>query len=142
MRTIGRKAMAANNDLNGAKRGKDAGMQWGPNSENLTTVEGEERKKAMALIVEKAVGVISEKPLGTEMSVTEALQEAYAWSFVRIGGEPMDKVGEDLYLDTWDMLDLTEAARRKAKESGLKLDSSKWEGMDIGLPWNVPFAVK
>lgn len=117
-------------------------MLRGSDCENLTTVEGEERKKTMALIVEKVVGVISEKPLGTETSVTQALQDAYEWRFTRIDGEPIDKIGEDLYLDTWDMFDLTESVRRKAKESGLKLDSSKWEEMDIGVPWNVPFTVR
>lgn len=117
-------------------------MQRGLDLENLAKVEGAEREKTIALIAERVASVINDMPLGAVTTVTEALQNAYTWDYVRIDGEPTDKIGADLYLDTWDMFDLAEAVHCRVRENGIELDSSMWGEEDMGLPWNIQFAIR
>ena len=74
---------------------------------------------------------------GTELTTWEAADAVYGKIFNNgvyvIKGEEIDEV---------ELMEIDYAIRRNARKKGLKLDSSKYDGMVIGLPYNIGYAIK
>ena len=74
---------------------------------------------------------------GTELTTWEAADAVYGKIFnngvYEIKGEELDEV---------ELMEIDYAIRRNARKKGLKLDSSKYDGMVIGLPNNIGYVIK
>ena len=74
---------------------------------------------------------------GTELTTWEAADAVYGKIFnngvYAIMGEEIDQV---------ELMEIDYAIRKNAREKGLKLDSSKYDGMVIGLPYNIGYVIK
>ena len=73
---------------------------------------------------------------GTELTTWEAADAVYGRIFnngnYAIKGEEMDEL---------ELMDIDYAIRKNARKKGLKLDSSKYDGMVIGLPYNIGYVI-
>jgi len=73
---------------------------------------------------------------GTELTTWEAADAVYGRIFnngtYAIKGEEMDEL---------DLMQIDYAIRKNARKKGLKLDSSKYDGMVIGLPYNIGYVI-
>ena len=66
--------------------------------------------------------------VGEETSTYEVVKESH--------GEEMIK-----NVDSLEWMDINDEVRKLAKLYGFKLDSSKYYGMVVGLPYNIPFVI-
>ena len=73
---------------------------------------------------------------GTELTTWEAADAVYGRILnngtYAIKGEEMDEL---------DLMQIDYAIRKNARKKGLKLDSSKYDGMVIGLPYNIGYVI-
>lgn len=73
---------------------------------------------------------------GSELTTWEAADAVYGRIFnngtYAIKGEEMDEL---------ELMQIDYAIRKNARKKGLKLDSSKYDGMVIGLPYNIGYVI-
>ena len=89
-------------------------------------------------IIATAVSHLRTLPEGTEISTSEALAAACGCDFdpegeYLVGGVQIDFMG---------MFELDKNIRKAARKAGLVLDDSAYAGMELGLPFNIPYIVK
>ena len=89
-------------------------------------------------IVLKAVAYLHGLDSSTEITTCRVLDEAFGFREDKNGKY---RIGESV-LSFVDLLDLDLEIRKAAKKSGLLLDDSKYAGMDVGLPFHIPYIVK
>ena len=80
----------------------------------------------MEEILEKMIEFIKGVDDGAEYSTTEILKE------LGINYEGAD---------TYDLFELDYQLKKEARKHKIKLDSSAFEGMAVGLPYNIPFVI-
>jgi len=83
-------------------------------------------KKKIEEIVTKVVAYLETLPLGTEISTWQATKEGYGIKD----------------LEDCDFFGIDKQVRVAAKKVGLKLDSSKYNNCEVGLPFNIPFVIR
>ena len=88
-------------------------------------------------IVNKIIEKIKLLPNNTETSISSLLAEMFQ-SRYKQGIYNFD----NLELTNRDMFDINEAVIEKVNEENIELDYSKFEGQDVGLPFNILFVKK
>ena len=81
----------------------------------------------MEEILEKMIEFIKGVEDGAEYSTIEILNE------LGINYEETD---------TYDLFELDYQLKKEARKNKIKLDSSTFEGMAVGLPYNIPFVIR
>ena len=76
--------------------------------------------------LEKMIEFIKGVEDGAEYSTTEILKEL---------GINYDEA------DTYDLFELDYQLKKEVRKNKIKLDSSAFEGMVVGLPYNIPFVI-
>lgn len=80
----------------------------------------------METVLEKMIEFIKGVEDGAEYSTTEILKE------LGINYEEAD---------TYDLFELDYQLKKKVRKHKIKLDSSAFDGMGVGLPYNIPFVI-
>lgn len=80
----------------------------------------------MEEFLEKMIEFIKGVEDGAEYSTTEILKEL---------GINYDEA------DTYDLFELDYQLKKEVRKNKIKLDSSAFEGMVVGLPYNIPFVI-
>ena len=89
-------------------------------------------------IADKILAYLSALPDGTESCTSDAfLQIDSKNSFTEAGFAINGEV-----IDNCDLFEIDYAVRKNANKYGIILDSSNYDGMVIGLPYNIGYIVK
>ena len=89
----------------------------------------------MDKIIEKLVEALEQR-IGNEISTSQLINEVYGVNCLR------ECVLEGISVDDAVLFDIDKLLIKAAKKKGIKLDSSKYYGQVVGLPYNVPFVIK
>ena len=90
------------------------------------------------VIAQSLLEKIKTLPDGTEISTSELMDSVYTYSSYADG---VYSYG-DFSCDTKDYFKIHSLLRQKAKENGIELDSSRYAGMALGLPFHIGFVIR
>ena len=89
-------------------------------------------------IVERLLAHVAALPNGTEFSTFEAVIAVYGKDCYDNGSFFI----EGKVIDDIDLMQIDYAVRENAKKYGVRLDSSEYEGMALGLPFHIRFVIR
>jgi hypothetical protein len=94
--------------------------------------------KTKVEIVERLLSYIESLPNGKETTTFKSIIYVYGKDCYSKGAFTIDEA----IIDTIELMDIDHLVRTNSKKHGIILDSSKYEGMAIGLPFHIGFVVK